>query len=492
VLSVGQNATLDGALNVATLPGFTVAAGDQFRVVSSANNPGMFASLTGGYMQTADGSGLVVELTVIPPSQISIGNAAIVEGNTGVKQLVFKLTLDTAPSGPVSVSYDTADFSMDARSAASGIDYKSVSGGVATFGPGQLSTTIAIDLVGDTVAEPTERFKVVLSNPSNAIIATGEGIGSILDDDHHTFAVSQGNGNSLSVFTTTATGATETHTITDIFAPNYRGGVRVAVGDVTGDGVDDIIAGAGLGGRAKVRVFDGVTFEPVAGVLGDLSAFSTSYRGGVFVAAGDVDGDGRADVVVTPSAGSTNQVRIFSGADGSLLNSFRAFGKGAGGVRVAVGDVNGDGFADVIAGTGIGSSVRIFDAMTGSILAGAGHEFRAFSKGYRGGVYVAAGDVNGDGIDDVLVGAAAGSTSVRSYLMGVGPVAPKTFAGYDSKLARGVRLTALDVNGDGIADIITSKGRRGDNTITVLDGVTNRTVFDTNPFAPQIDGLYVG
>ncbi len=460
----------------ATLNG--VSSGDQ--IVATTTD----TSLSG----TSEFSAAV---TAAPPTLISIEDAAIVEGNTGTKQLVFKLTLDQAVSAPISVNFATGAFSGDARSAADGIDYTATSG-VATFAPGQLSTTVAITLLGDTIAEGTERFKVVLSSPSGGSLGRAEGIGAILDDDHHTFAVSQGNGNSLAVFTATPTGATELHTITDIFGAGYRGGVRVAVGDVTGDGVDDIIGGAGLGGRAKVRVFDGATFEPVDTALGDLSAFGRTYRGGVFVAAGDVDGDGRADVIVTPSAGSSNQVRIFSGADGSLLNSFRAFGKGVGGVRVAAGDVNGDGLADIIAGTGVGSSVRIFDAMAGTILAGSGHEFRVFSKGYRGGVYVSTGDLNGDGIDDVVVGAATGSTSVRSYLMETGPLVPDAFAGYDSKTARGVRLTTLDVNGDGIADIITSKGRRGDNTITVLDGVTKRSVFETRPFVPQLDGVYVG
>ena len=476
-----------GAQDVVSTAGLPAA----FTATLNGIGPGDQIVATTSDLSLAGTSEFSAAVTAIPPTLISIEDAAIVEGHTGTKQLVFKLTLDQSVTVPVSVSFATGVFSNDARAAADGIDYTATSG-VATFAPGQLSTTVAITLLGDTIAEGTERFKVVLSSPSGGSLGRAEGIGAILDDDHHTFAVSQGNGNSLAVFTATPTGATELHTITDIFGTNYRGGVRVAVGDVTGDGVDDIIAGAGLGGRAKVRVFDGATFEPVDTALGDLSAFGRTYRGGVFVAAGDVDGDGRADVIVTPSAGSSNQVRIFSGADGSLLNSFRAFGKGVGGVRVAAGDVNGDGLADIIAGTGVGSSVRIFDAMVGTVLAGSGHEFRVFSKGYRGGVYVSTGDLNGDGIDDVIVGAAAGSLSVRSYLMESGPLVPDAFAGYDSKTARGVRLTTLDVNGDGIADIITSKGRRGDNTITVLDGVTKRSIFETRPFVPQLDGVYVG
>jgi hypothetical protein len=72
-------------------------------------------------------------------------------------------------------------------------------------------------------------------------------------------------------------------------------------------------------------------------------------------------------------------------------------------VRVATGDVNGDGFADIIAGTGKGSSVRIFDGQDPSVMLDA---FRAFPRVYDRGISVAGGDVNGDGLDDVIVGAA--------------------------------------------------------------------------------------
>ena len=93
------------------------------------------------------------------------------------------------------------------------------------------------------------------------------------------------------------------------YGPNFRGGVRVATGDVNGDGVDDIIVAPGSGAAPHVRVFDGLT----GGEIRAFTAYGIAFTSGLFVAAGDVDGDGKADIIVGPGSGS-KPVRVFSGA----------------------------------------------------------------------------------------------------------------------------------------------------------------------------------
>src|SRR5262249_52273873 len=117
------------------------------------------------------------------------------------------------------------------------------------------------------------------------------------------------------------------------FDAAFRGGVRVAAGDVNDDGVADIVTGAGPGGGPHVIVFSGADGSVLKGFM----AYDPAFRGGVFVAAGDVNGDGKADIVTGAGAGGSPHVLAFSGADNAVLHSFLAYDQHfAGGVRVAV------------------------------------------------------------------------------------------------------------------------------------------------------------
>lgn len=265
------------------------------------------------------------------------------------------------------------------------------------------------------------------------------------------------------------------------FGPRNKYGVRVATGDVNGDGVEDIIVGSGRGsvGGAHVRVFDGAdpNHAPLAGVLGDFRPFGSGMLGAVNVAAGDVNGDGRADIIVAPAAGSLGQVRVFSGVDGSLLNKFTALSKVTGGVRVAAGDLDGDGDDEVIVGAGIGSSVKVFEGLTGVEIAG--KQFQAFDRSYKGGVTVAAGDVNGDGLDEIIVGGAKGTNLVRIFDHNLTKLSE-----FRTTARHGVRLAVSDVNGDGFADIIAGKSTGDDAAVSIFDGTTKVKFLDLSGYNP--------
>ncbi len=254
----------------------------------------------------------------------------------------------------------------------------------------------------------------------------------------------------------------------------FTGGVRVATADVSGDGVPDIITAPGAGERPHVRVFDGLTGEQLPGPIGSFLAYDSGFTGGVFVAARDVNGDGRADVITAAGAGGGPHVRVFSGLDGSELYGFLAYGAGfTGGVSVAADDVNGDGRADIITGAGAGGGphVRVFSGATGAPLPGAIGGFFAYGAGFTGGVFVAAGDVNADGMADVITGAGAGGGPHVRVFSGANATVLQSFFAYALSFTGGVHVAAADINGDGRPDIVTTPGAGGGPHVRAFSGV---------------------
>jgi cyclophilin family peptidyl-prolyl cis-trans isomerase len=255
--------------------------------------------------------------------------------------------------------------------------------------------------------------------------------------------------------------------VTPSVAGVFDGGVRVAVGDVNGDGFNDIITAAGPGAAPHVKVFSGKD----GSLLHSFLPFDAGFTGGVYVAAGDVNGDGKADIIVGAGPGAIPVVSVYDGATGTLLRSFLAYDSGfTGGVRVAAADVDGDGKADIITGAGPGAAphVKVFDGATGALL----QSFLAFDAGFTGGVYVAAGDVNGGSKADIITGAGAGAIPVVSVFDGASGQLLRSFFAYDTDFTGGVTVAAADVNGDGKADIITGAGEGGGPHVKVFDGAT--------------------
>ncbi len=115
--------------------------------------------------------------TAAPAVNISGNGLSIAEGNTGTNDAVFTVSLSRSSTLATTVNFATAD-----GTATAGVDYVATAGTL-TFAPGETTKTVVVPIFGDNTVEPDETFTLNLSNPSNAVIASGQLAGTILADD---------------------------------------------------------------------------------------------------------------------------------------------------------------------------------------------------------------------------------------------------------------------------------------------------------------------
>lgn len=272
------------------------------------------------------------------------------------------------------------------------------------------------------------------------------------------------------------------------YGHDFSGGVRVAVGDVTGDGVPDIVTAPGPGGGPHIKVFDGISGQQLTSAIGNFYAYTSAFRGGVWIAVGDINKDGFGDVITGADAGGGPHVRVFSGRDGSVLLDFFAYDPTfLGGVRVAAGDVEGTGTADIItgAGAGGGAHVKVFRS-NGSLASST----LAYDPGYTGGVCVAAADVLGTGRAQVITAAGAGGGPHVQVLDGATLALRDSFFAYDSTFRGGVRVGTTTMGGR--ARIVTTAGPGGGSHVEVIEALTHQDLESFFAGDSQIrSGLFV-
>jgi hypothetical protein len=331
------------------------------------------------------------------------------------------------------------------------------------------------------------------------------------------------------------------------YSSSFTGGVRVATADVNGDGYTDVITVPGTGGGPHVKVFDGRTFKEIYSFY----AFEPTFFGGLFVAAGDVNGDGRADIIVSADRGGGPRVSVFSTSAGAAtpvrIADFFAYDPTfTGGVRVAAGSFTaGSKRADVVTAPGFGGGPHVKVFRSADLLAGkttAALQTMSGDVNDRNGLFVTAADFNNDGVADIVTGTGAGLPVVRLHdgrtmamlqtmvpttggeipglvnpasatLVGTtnqlnlsnGLIPPGVSPGqlaYDGSQVKpaalsgymyGVRVAAQDLTGDKRPDLILAGGPNTSPTVSLVNGVTFAEFRNYAPYdASFYGGVYVG
>ena len=284
----------------------------------------------------------------------------------------------TVTRGGDATAAATVDFATADGTAIAPTDYTATTGTLA-FAIGEITKTIVVPIINDATVEANETFTVVLSNPSGAGISDGVGLGTIQDDDAAP---------ATTPVLSTLNGA-DGFRIDGAVIGDQAGFSVSVLGDINGDGFADLLIGA---------------------PFSDANAT-----------------DGGAGFVVFGQASAPSSVVNLIGLNGA--NGFRLDGIGtldaAGDAVSALGDINGDGFADFLIGapnfdvtvvpsSDEGAAFVVFGSATASpasldlsALTGS-NGFRLDGDGAASGFgdsVASAGDVNGDGIDDLIVGA---------------------------------------------------------------------------------------
>ncbi len=293
--------------------------------------------------------------------------------------------------------------------------------------------------------------------------------------------------------------------------PDFTGGVRTALADVNGDDVPDLIAGTGPGVATSVMVINGLD---QTSVLFSVSPFEATFTGGVYVAAGDMNADGKADIAITPDQGGGPRVRVFEGGTFTQLNDF--FGiedpNFRGGARAAFGDLNADGRSDLLVVAGFGGGPRIAGFDGNDVAAGAATpiklfgDFFVFEPTLRNGVFIASGDLDGDEFADVIAGGGpgggprvfglSGQALVDSF--GADQLQVANFFAGDPANRGGIRLVVKDLDSDTQADLVTGDGSDAGSRVTRYLGANiqpNNLPTDSGgveAFPGFLNGVFIG
>lgn len=432
------------------------------------------------------GAGLAEVALAVTPT-VSVSDASTLETNAGTTTLNVPLTRAGDTTEGIAVTYRTDD--SPASPATADVDYVSITSANALLPAGATTMNLPIGVKGDTAIEPNEQFFVHLLSATNvgptpdfgAAANFGSGAGALATavadlngDGRLDVAVANQSGNTVSVLLNNTIPGSASASFS--LAANLGAGslpCAVATGDLNGDGRPDLVVGNTVSNNVSIllnttsTVAGGVSFAAPANFVVGTTPFG--------VVIGDLNGDGRPDVAAANNNSNSVSVLLNTISPGGAMASFApasTFGVGAAPRAIAIGDINGDGKQDLATANQVDASVSVL--LNTTLAGGSGASFASAAHfSVRGATStnpfsVAIGDLNGDGRPDLAV--ADTNRGIALVLLNT------AFAGSSSasfatptsfNVGGSPRSVAIgDLNGDGRPDLAV--GNRDGNTVSVL------------------------
>ncbi|QVL30576.1 FG-GAP repeat protein [Telmatocola sphagniphila] len=482
-------------LNGATLSptfGYTPAPGDTFTIIKNlSNNPivGTFNNLPeGSTFKTAQGtfrisyqggSGHDVTLTTldtVAPKLLSINRNNPTNSITNASSVTYTVVF----SKPV-VGVSAGNFSITGTASSS-----ATFGTIVSYDGG---TTWTVPIVGLGSVNGTIQLNLFsasgIADHSGNALSSGFVAGPVYTIDHV----------QPSVTITAASGQANPTSSTPIkfdvnFSKNVTGFSASGI-TVTGTAGAGNVTITGSGSSYVVSI-NHVTRNGVVTIAVPAGAVTDSAgNSNISSAPSSITYDQTALFALGAGPGNGPDVRVYSASSGQLLYNFFAYNSNfRGGVSVATADFNGDSVKDIVTGAGPGADphVDVFNGVNGQELPG--YSFDAFSPAYLGGITVAAGDINGDGIPDIVVGTMAGTAPHIEVFDGATLKLINSFYAYSTSYLGGVNVAVADINGDGYGDVIVSTASGNSPHVEVFAGGPNG--LNLNPIESFIASGVIG
>ena len=432
-----------------------------------------------------------LEQRLAPATTFSIAAYSVVEpAPNGTVNLDFAVTRTGDLTSQVTIGYTTV-----AGTAQAGRDFAPETG-TTTFASGSSTATIAIPIFGNGLYEnPSLTFSVQLTGITNVVgppvtlsaqpdVVSGfspvsVAVGDVNGDGKPDLVVTYFSDDTVSVLVnTTPPGATTPTFAAPVNMPVGYFPHAVAIADVNGDGLPDLVvvsAGGECGGYVSV-LLNTTTPQAATPSFASQATFAVGY-GPTSLAVADLNGDGLPDLVVANSRDNDVSVLLNTttpGADVPTFSPQQTFATGMQPISVAVGDFNGDGRPDLAVANFTDETVSVLlNTTTPGTSTPTFAPQQTFATGMEP-VSVAAADLNGDGLPDLVV-ANYGDSTVSVLLNTTTPGAAAPSFAPQTTVATGpypASVAVADLNGDGKPDLVVADFGYGPNAISVLVNTT--------------------